>query len=233
MLLNAAAFGIPPPFTPGTNGVPPCDASGCDYYETGYASGGRNIFRSPFQSRWDFGIFKQFQITERFGLRFDAQAFNVFNHPSFDVPSNDVEFNPFFSNPPTYTPGTTGLTPCVGPPAQCICLSAFRQIRGWSSIRLAVRGSCSSLCTLHSKCVTSKQVDDRRLGSASCVIDEGRPLRKPPYRRRLQTDPSLLLPKGSGSERRGKRTGIKLGQATFRKRNANKSPLLMSKIVKD
>jgi Carboxypeptidase regulatory-like domain len=117
VLLNAAAFGIPPPFAPGTNGVPPCDASGCDYYETGYASGGRNIFRSPFQSRWDFGIFKQFQITERFGLRFDAQAFNIFNHPSFDVPSNDVEFNPFFSNPPIYTPGTTGLTPCVGPPA--------------------------------------------------------------------------------------------------------------------
>jgi hypothetical protein len=117
VLLNAAAFGIPAPFTPGTNGVPPCDASGCDYYETGYASGGRNIFRSPFQSRWDFSIFKQFQITERFGLRFDAQAFNIFNHPSFDVPSNDVEFNPFFSNPPIYTPGTTGLTPCVGPPA--------------------------------------------------------------------------------------------------------------------
>jgi len=117
VLLNAAAFGIPPPFAPGTNGVPPCDASGCDYYETGYASGGRNIFRSPFQSRWDFGIFKQFQLTERFGLRFDAQAFNVFNHPSFDVPSNDVLFNPFFLNPPMYTQASDGVNPCIGPPA--------------------------------------------------------------------------------------------------------------------
>ena len=44
--------------------------------------------------------------------------------------------------------------------------------------------------------------------------------------------PPLLFPKGSGSERRGKRPGIKLGQVTLRRRNASKSPLLMSKIVK-
>jgi hypothetical protein len=29
-------------------------------------------------------------------------AFNIFNHPSFDIPSNDVEFNPFYANPPIY-----------------------------------------------------------------------------------------------------------------------------------
>lgn len=117
VVLNPAAFGIPAPFAPGTNGVPPCDASGCDFYETGYTSGQRNIFRGSFQNRWDFGVFKTFKITERFILRYDAQAFNIFNHPSFDIPSNNVEFNPFFSNPPIYTQSSTGLNPCVGPPA--------------------------------------------------------------------------------------------------------------------
>jgi hypothetical protein len=110
-VLNAAAFGIPAPFAPGTNGVPPCDAGGCDNYETGYTTGGRNIFRAPFQERFDFGMFKNFKIKERFSLRYDVNAFNIFNHPSFDIPSNDVEFNPFFSNPPVY--GFSGFPACV------------------------------------------------------------------------------------------------------------------------
>jgi hypothetical protein len=110
-VLRAAAFGIPAPFAPGTNGVPPCDSGGCDNFETGYASGGRNIFRAPFQARFDFGLFKNFKIKERFSLRYDVNAFNIFNHPSFDIPSNDVQFNPFFSNPPIY--GFTGFPACV------------------------------------------------------------------------------------------------------------------------
>ncbi|MGC1658996.1 MAG: TonB-dependent receptor [Candidatus Acidiferrales bacterium] len=112
-VLNAAAFGVPAPFAPGTNGVPPCDPSGaCDYYETGYASGGRNIFRGPFQTRFDFGLFKNFQLTERFATRVDLQAFNIFNHPSFDIPDNNVSFNPYYNNPPVYGSGT-GYTACV------------------------------------------------------------------------------------------------------------------------
>lgn len=101
-VLNPAAFGIPL-LQPGQNGVPPCDSSGvCDIYETGFAPASRNIFVSPFQSRVDVGLFKNFQITERFKLKYDFQAFNVFNHPSFDTPNNNVEFNPFFADPPTY-----------------------------------------------------------------------------------------------------------------------------------
>lgn len=51
----------------------------------------------------DLTVFKNFRITERFRLKFDVQAFNIFNHPSFDTPNNNVEFNPFFSNPPQYS----------------------------------------------------------------------------------------------------------------------------------
>jgi hypothetical protein len=114
-VLNAAAFGPPQPFAPGTNGVPPCDpvSGACDFFETGYATGGRNIFRSPFQARFDFGVFKTFKLTERFSLRYDAQAFNIFNHPSFDVPNNSVEFVTNFENPPIYGPASSGTTPCV------------------------------------------------------------------------------------------------------------------------
>lgn len=112
-VLNAAAFGIPTPYSPGSNstGVPPCDPiSGlCDPYENGYAPGGRNIFRAPFQNRFDFGVSKIVSIKERFQFKYDLLAFNIFNHPSFDIPSNNVEFNPYFSNPP-YDPVTGNNT---------------------------------------------------------------------------------------------------------------------------
>ena len=102
-VLNPAAFGIPTPYTPGTNGVPPCDPTTgvCDNFENGYASGGRNIFRAPFQNRFDFQLSKDFKLSERFALRYDAKAFNIFNHPSFDIPSNDVQFNPGYCYPPS------------------------------------------------------------------------------------------------------------------------------------
>ena len=104
-VLNSGAFGVPL-LAPGQNGVPPCDpiTGVCDFYETGFGSTGRNIFRGPFQSRVDMTVFKQFKLTERFQLKFDVQAFNLFNHPSFDTPNNDVRFNPFFSSFPRYAP---------------------------------------------------------------------------------------------------------------------------------
>jgi hypothetical protein len=119
-VLNPLAFGPPTPFAPGTNGVPPCDpgTGACDFFETGFAAvNQRNIFRGPFQNRFDFGVFKEFRITERFTLRYDAQIFNIFNHPSFDIPDNNVSFAPNFKNPPIY--GTNGqgsaqqFTPCL------------------------------------------------------------------------------------------------------------------------
>jgi len=114
-VLNPAAFGPPTPYAPGQNGVPPCDpkTGACDYFETPYTTGGRNIFRGPFQSRFDFGVFKNFRLTERFTLRYDAQLFNIFNHPSFDVPNNSVQFVTNFENPPIYGPPSSGTTACI------------------------------------------------------------------------------------------------------------------------
>jgi hypothetical protein len=108
-VLNPAAFG--PQFVkPGTNGVPACDATGCDYFESLYGNSGRNIFRGPFQVRFDMSLAKQFPIKERFQLRFEVDAFNIFNHPDFDTPNNDVNFFPNYEGPPTVPPqGSLGL----------------------------------------------------------------------------------------------------------------------------
>lgn len=108
-VLNANDF-APAFVQPGTSGVPPCDASGCDLYESLYGTTGRNTFRGPFQVRFDMSLAKQFALTERFGLRFEADAFNIFNHPDFDAPNNDVDFFPNYYGPPSIPPlGQLGL----------------------------------------------------------------------------------------------------------------------------
>jgi len=108
-VLDVNAF-APQFVSPGTSGVPPCDASGCDLYESLYGSTGRNIFRAPFQVRFDVSLGKEFEIGERFRLRFNADAFNVFNHPDFDAPNNNVTFFPNFSGPPSFPPaGSLGM----------------------------------------------------------------------------------------------------------------------------
>jgi hypothetical protein len=102
-VLNAADFG-PQFVAPGTSGVPACDSSGCDLYESLYGTTGRNLFRGPFQVRFDMALSKEFELGERYRLRFNASAFNVFNHPDFDTPNNDVEFFPNFEGPPSVPP---------------------------------------------------------------------------------------------------------------------------------
>ena len=108
-VLNAADF-APQFVAPGTNGVPACDASGCDNFESVYSTSGRNLFRGPFQVRFDMSLAKQFPIKERFRLRFEADAFNMFNHPDFDAPNNNVTFFPNFTGPPSIPPqGSLGV----------------------------------------------------------------------------------------------------------------------------
>jgi hypothetical protein len=102
-VLNAADF-YPQFVQPGTNGVPACDASGCDSYESLFSGTGRNIFRGPFQTRFDMGVGREFLIHEKYRLRFNAMAFNIFNHPDFDAPNNDVTYFADFAGPPLAVP---------------------------------------------------------------------------------------------------------------------------------
>jgi Carboxypeptidase regulatory-like domain len=99
--INPCVFGIAVN-APGTNGVPPCGpttdnaspTAACDFSETGFTGAGRNPFRGSFQTRFDASIFKNFKLRERVALRFDAQFFNLFNHPSFDAANNNLTLDP-------------------------------------------------------------------------------------------------------------------------------------------
>ena len=55
----------------------------------------RNLFRGPFQQNWDMSLIKTTRITERTSIDFRAEAFNVFNHPSFQSPQ---AYGGFFGN---------------------------------------------------------------------------------------------------------------------------------------
>jgi Carboxypeptidase regulatory-like domain len=108
-VLDVNAFS-PQFVAPGTNGVPPCEPAGCDLYESLYGGTGRNIFRGPFQVRFDMSLGKEFVPTERLRLRFNFDAFNIFNHPDFDAPNNNVTFFPNFEGPPSFPPeGSLGM----------------------------------------------------------------------------------------------------------------------------
>jgi hypothetical protein len=108
-VLNAADFG-PAFLAPGQDGVPACDSSGCDQFESAYGWTGRNTFRAPFQFRVDTTIAKEFQVRERYRLRFNFDAFNLFNHADFDAPNNDVVFFPYYEGPPSIPPnGSLGM----------------------------------------------------------------------------------------------------------------------------
>ena len=65
-VLNSAAFGIPL-LQPGQNGVPPCDpVKALRRLRDRLWSTSRNIFVSPFQSRVDMGVFKNFKTQRAF-----------------------------------------------------------------------------------------------------------------------------------------------------------------------
>ncbi len=52
---------------------------------------GRNAFRSPGYWNMDFGLYKSFQITERFKLQLRSEFFNIFNHANLFVSGTDAD----------------------------------------------------------------------------------------------------------------------------------------------
>ncbi len=74
--LNAAAFSEPATPRQGTEG--------------------RNDIRGFGLTQVDLSLARKFPISDRLGLQFRADAFNVFNHPNFANPLPFVEFGPFF-----------------------------------------------------------------------------------------------------------------------------------------
>ncbi len=47
----------------------------------------RAVLRGPDLVNFDFSLYKKFQLSERFGLSFRSEFFNIFNHPNFNLPN--------------------------------------------------------------------------------------------------------------------------------------------------
>lgn len=56
---------------------------------------GRNVLSGPRNINTDFGVLKHFNVTENQGFTFEANFFNLFNHPNFDNPSGDINNSAF------------------------------------------------------------------------------------------------------------------------------------------
>jgi hypothetical protein len=57
----------------------------------GFGNLGRNTLRGLYQKRFDFGFSKATMFTERVGLEFRWDVFNIFNNVNFALPANDLQ----------------------------------------------------------------------------------------------------------------------------------------------
>jgi hypothetical protein len=110
--LKSDCFDVPLLAPGDLNGaIPPGDT-----FETNFIEGGgqRNIFRQSWQKVADISLVKQTQITERVTLRYSFDVYNLTNHPSFDIPIDNIDQNLAFSELPVE--GTTPLASGCGTP---------------------------------------------------------------------------------------------------------------------
>lgn len=56
---------------------------------------GRNVFRGPWYSELDSGLYKNFKLTERWKLQFRAEGINLINHPDFDNIDSNLNSSTF------------------------------------------------------------------------------------------------------------------------------------------
>lgn len=68
-----------------------------------YGNAGRNILGGPSLVETDVALAKRFSVSERIGLQFRAELFNLFNHTNFNTP-----------NPVVYSAASGGPSPTAG-----------------------------------------------------------------------------------------------------------------------
>jgi len=120
--LKASCFTVPL-LNPGdlNGGIPGPSSNNSfgDTFETNFTSGQRNIFRQSWQKRADISIVKVTQLKERLSLKYSFDVYNLTNHPSFDIPIDNISQNLFFSQVPI-----EGTNP-VPTPATCSASGNF------------------------------------------------------------------------------------------------------------
>jgi hypothetical protein len=77
---------------PGEMGIPVSTGNDPqDIYETPFNKGQRNIFRQAMQKRLDLSVRKTVHLTEKVGVQYELNAFNVTNTTSLDVPQDTAQ----------------------------------------------------------------------------------------------------------------------------------------------
>ena len=80
----------------------PSAAIGAFSAPTGFQAGSRNNLRGPHYSVTDLTFNKHFPIRENYVLEFRAEAYNVFNHPSFGLPGGGFGGTADITSPQTF-----------------------------------------------------------------------------------------------------------------------------------
>jgi len=93
---------------------------------------GRNLLRGFGATQVDLALQRQFHLTEKLGLRFRAEFFNMFNHPNFGPPDNNLTDALFGQS-------TQTLASSLGSGAANGGFNPLYQIGGPRSIQLALK----------------------------------------------------------------------------------------------
>ena len=93
---------------------------------------GRNVLRGFGATQADVALQRQFHLTEQVGLRFRAEFFNIFNHPNFGPPNNNLT-SPLFGH------STQTLASSLGSGGANGGFNPLYQIGGPRSIQLALK----------------------------------------------------------------------------------------------
>jgi len=93
---------------------------------------GRNVVRGFGAWQADFAVRRQFHLTERIGLQFRTEFFNIFNHPNFGNPNN-ILGNPLFGQ------STQTLASSLGSGGANGGFNPLYQIGGPRSVQLALK----------------------------------------------------------------------------------------------
>jgi hypothetical protein len=93
---------------------------------------GRNVLRGFGAWQADVAFQRQFHITEKVGLRFRGEFFNIFNHPNFGPPTNDL-------TSPQFGYSTQTLASSLGSGGPNGGFNPLYQIGGPRSIQLALK----------------------------------------------------------------------------------------------
>jgi hypothetical protein len=93
---------------------------------------GRNVLRGFGATQADVALQRQFHLTEKVGLRFRSEFFNIFNHPNFGNPNNNLT-DPLFGH------STQTLASSLGSGGANGGFNPLYQIGGPRSIQLALK----------------------------------------------------------------------------------------------